>query len=166
MNQLTTPFIEKMDKDLPWNEYPRPSMVRDSFLCLNGRWDFAISDTGTPAEYTEKILVPFPPESMLSEIGRSTEYKNLYYRRSFSLPEGFLPEHHRLILHFGAVDQIADVYVNGEKVAHHEGGYLPFSADITDKLKEKNELRVRVRDTLDPKYPYGKQTTVNSNITS
>ena len=158
MNQLTTPFIEKMDRDLPWNEYPRPSMVRDSFLCLNGRWDFAISDTGTPEEYKEKILVPFPPESMLSEIGRSTEYKNLYYRRYFRLPEGFLPEGYRLILHFGAVDQIADVYVNGEKVTHHEGGYLPFYADVTDKLREENELRVRVRDTLDLKYPYGKQT--------
>ena len=158
MIQLTTPFIDKMDKELPWNEYPRPSMVRESFLCLNGQWDFQISDTGTPDEYTEKILVPFPPESLLSGINRSTEYKNLYYRRIFTLPEGFLPEGYRAILHFGAVDQIADVYVNGEKVAHHEGGYLPFSADITDKLCEVNELRVRVRDTLDLKFPYGKQT--------
>ena len=158
MAALQTPFIEKMDKNIPWNEYPRPSMVRDSFLCLNGEWDFAISDTGTPAEYSEKILVPFCPESQLSGIGRSTEYKNLYYRRSFTLPEGFLPEGYRLILHFGAVDQIADVYLNGEKVAHHEGGYLPFSADITDKIKEENELRVRARDTLDLKFPYGKQT--------
>ena len=158
MAALQTPFIEKMDKSIPWNEYPRPSMVRDSFLCLNGEWDFAISDTGTPAEYSEKILVPFCPESQLSGIGRSTEYKNLYYRRSFTLPEGFLPEGYRLILHLGAVDQVADVYLNGEKVAHHEGGYLPFSADITDKLKDENELRVRARDTLDPKFPYGKQT--------
>ena len=158
MAALQTPFIEIMDKKIPWNEYPRPSMVRDSFLCLNGEWDFAISDTGTPAEYSEKILFPFCPESQLSGIGRSTEYKNLYYRRSFTLPEGFLPEGYRLILHFGAVDQIADVYLNGEKVAHHEGGYLPFSADITDKIKEENELRVRVRDTLDLKFPYGKQT--------
>ena len=158
MAALQTPFIEKMDKNIPWNEYPRPSMVRDSFLCLNGEWDFAISDTGTPAEYNEKILVPFCPESQLSGIGRSTEYKNLYYRRSFTLPEGFLPEGYRLILHLGAVDQIADVYLNGEKVAHHEGGYLPFSADITDKIKEENELRVRARDTLDLKFPYGKQT--------
>ena len=158
MAALQTPFIEKMDKNIPWNEYPRPSMVRDSFLCLNGEWDFAISDTGTPAEYSEKILVPFCPESQLSGIGRSTEYKNLYYRRSFTLPEGFLPEGYRLILHLGAVDQIADVYLNGEKVAHHEGGYLPFSADITDKIKEENELRVRARDTLDLKFPYGKQT--------
>ena len=158
MIQLTTPFIDKMDKELPWNEYPRPSMVRDSFLCLNGEWDFQISDTGTPEEYTEKILVPFPPESLLSGINRSTEYKNLYYKRSFTLPEGFKPEGYRVILHFGAVDQIADVYLNGEKVAHHEGGYLPFSADITDKLSEVNELRVRARDTLDLKFPYGKQT--------
>ena len=158
MVALQTPFIEKMDKSIPWNEYPRPSMVRDSFLCLNGEWDFAISDTGTPAEYSEKILVPFCPESQLSGIGRSTEYKNLYYRRSFTLPEGFLPEGYRLILHLGAVDQVADVYLNGEKVAHHEGGYLPFSADITHKLRGENELRVRARDTLDPKFPYGKQT--------
>ncbi len=158
MIHLTTPFIENMNRELPWNEYPRPSMMRDSFLCLNGQWDFQISDEGAPIEYSEKILVPFPPESMLSGIGRSTEYKDLYYRRFFTLPEGFLPEGYRLILHFGAVDQIADVYLNGENVIHHEGGYLPFHVDVTDKLCDTNELCVKVKDTLDLKFPYGKQT--------
>ena len=158
MIQLTTPFIEGMNREIPWNEYPRPSMVRDSFLCLNGQWDFHISNDDKPEDFGEKILVPFPPESMLSGIGRSTEYKNLHYRRYFTLPEGFLPEGYRAILHFGAVDQIADVYINGENVVHHEGGYLPFSVDITDYLKEKNELYVHVVDTLDLKFPYGKQT--------
>ena len=158
MIQLTTPFIEGMNRELPWNEYPRPSMVRDSFLCLNGQWDFHISNDDKPEDFGEKILVPFPPESMISGIGRSTEYKNLHYRRYFTLPEGFLPEGYRAILHFGAVDQIADVYINGENVVHHEGGYLPFFADITDQLKEENELYVHVVDTLDLKFPYGKQT--------
>ena len=147
-----------MDRVTPWNEYPRPSMVRDSFLCLNGHWDFALTDGEAPENYPERILVPFPPESMLSEIGRSTEYRTLFYRRFFSLPEGFAGEGQRVILHFGAVDQIADVYLNGKEIAHHEGGYLPFSIDITKLLGDTNELIVKATDTLDPKYPYGKQT--------
>ena len=158
MSQLKTAFIENMDRVTPWNEYPRPSMVRDSFLCLNGHWDFALTDGEEPENYPEKILVPFPPESMLSEIGRSTEYRTLFYRRFFSLPEGFAGEGQRVILHFGAVDQIADVYLNGKEIAHHEGGYLPFSIDITELLGDTNELIVKATDTLDLKYPYGKQT--------
>ena len=65
---LTTPYAENMDRQVPWNYYPRPSLKRDSFLCLNGEWDFAITDGGEPKDYTEKILVPFPPESSLSGI--------------------------------------------------------------------------------------------------
>ncbi len=158
MPQLKTAFMENMDRATPWKEYPRPSMVRDSFLCLNGHWDFALTDGDAPKNYPEKILVPFPPESLLSEIGRGTEYRTLFYRRFFSLPEGFAGEGQRVILHFGAVDQIADVYLNGKEIAHHEGGYLPFSIDVTELLSDTNELIVKATDTLDPKYPYGKQT--------
>ncbi len=158
MPQLTTVFIDSMDKVTPWNEYPRPSLVRDSFFCLNGHWDFALTDGDAPANYPEKILVPFPPESYLSEIGRSTEYRTVFYRRFFSLPKDFSKEGDRVILHFGAVDQIADVYLNGKEIAHHEGGYLPFSIDVTELLCDSNELVLKATDTLDPKYPYGKQT--------
>ncbi len=157
--QLLTDFAKDMDTALPWNEYPRPSMVRDSFLCLNGEWDFALTDGDEPEAYTEKILVPFPPESYLSGFNRSTEYKTMYYRRTFSLPSDFAEEGDRVLLHFGAVDQVADVFVNGHHVMHHEGGYLPFYADVAPYLCEgENLLVVRAEDTLDKKYPYGKQT--------
>nr|MBE6545102.1 glycoside hydrolase family 2 [Oscillospiraceae bacterium] len=155
---LTTEYSREMDKETPWNEYPRPSMVRGSFLCLNGKWDFTITEGESNPEYKEKILVPFPPESLLSGIEREIpEGSLMHYRRTFTLPEGFKSD--RIILHFGAVDTICDVYINGARVAHHEGGYLPFSADVTDRLTEgENELYVKVKDNLDPKYPYGKQT--------
>ena len=156
---LTTEFIANMNKEIPWNEYPRPSMVRDSFLCLNGSWDFCVDENNPTADkFNEKILVPFPPESLLSGIERNIPESGLmHYKRHFSIPEGF--NKGRIILHFGAVDTICDVYVNGQKVAHNEGGYLPFSADISDFVNNgENELYVLVKDTLDLNYPYGKQT--------
>ena len=156
---LTTPYVEKMDKNTPWNEYPRPSMVRGSFLCLNGTWDFGIAKKGCAPEYTDKILVPFPPESLLSGYEKRIPKKHLlHYRRTFTLPDDFIKE--RVILHFGAVDAVCDVYLNGTSVAHHEGGYLPFSADITDVLArgEENVLTLQITDDISPKYPYGKQT--------
>ena len=89
---LITPYFEKMDKQMPWNEYPRPSMVRDSFICLNGSWDFAITKEESAEELGEKILVPFPPESPLSGIKREVpEDYYMHYKRSFSIPEGFMP---------------------------------------------------------------------------
>ena len=85
-NKLITPYAEKMDKTIPWNEYPRPSMVRDSFLCLNGEWDFALSSDESVSSYQEKILVPFPPESALSGIERQPKAgEYLHYRRNFIL---------------------------------------------------------------------------------
>lgn len=155
---LKTKYIDEMDKVTPWNEYPRPSMVRDSFFCLNGKWDYAVAEDGAEPEYKEKILVPFPPESMLSGIQREIPNGHLmHYRRSFTLPKGF--NKGKIILHFGAVDTIADVYLNGKELGTHEGGYLPFSFDITDLLTGgENELYVRVKDELDLNYPYGKQT--------
>jgi hypothetical protein len=156
---LITDFAEKMDKNLPWNEYPRPSMVRDSFLCLNGLWDFAICKSGQAIEYKEKILVPFPPESLLSGLEKEIPKGSLmHYRRSFSIPDGF--NKGRIILHFGAVDTICTVFLNEKQVAYHEGGYLPFSVDITDFLKDgENLLHLCVKDDLDINYPYGKQVS-------
>ena len=113
-NILTTAYAEKMNKSNPWNEYPRPLLKRDSFYSLNGEWDFCTTCEDTP-KYEEKILVPFPPESSLSGIERThADGEYLYYRKKFELPEGFIRD--KVILHFGAVDQACEVFVNGEKV--------------------------------------------------
>ena len=142
---------------MSWNVYPRPQMKRDSFVSLCGEWDFAVCQKGSePSEYNAKILVPYPPQSSLSgfegEIGREDV---LFYRRRFAVPT--LEEEDRLLLHFGAVDNHAEIYISGNKVFEHAGGYLPFSVDITECIAEQNELVVKVIDTLDHDYPYGKQ---------
>lgn len=154
---LKTEYFDRVDRSMPWSEYPRPSMVRESYLCLNGYWDFCISDENLPTEYSEKILVPYPPESLLSGIERQIpENKFIFYRRKFDLPKGFLKD--RFILHFGAVDTVSEVYFNGRSVIKHEGGYLPFSADCTELLKETdNEITVKVKGDLTRVYPYGKK---------
>lgn len=157
MSSLTTEFSKNMDKSTPFGDYPRPRLVRDSYICLNGEWDFAYSRE-EPREYTEKILVPFPPESALSGIERGHEDGiKLYYRRTFTLPDGFVKK--SVILHFGAVDQLASVYINGVPVGENEGGYIPFSFDITSALvRGENEIKVVATDDLDTDLPYGKQT--------
>ncbi|MBQ4612225.1 MAG: glycoside hydrolase family 2 [Clostridia bacterium] len=143
---------------VPWDEYPRPQLRRDSFVCLNGWWDFAVTDSDTPpCDYPERIRVPFSPESLLSGVHRvPPEDARLYYRRDFALPTDF--NRGRVLLHVGAADQIATVWVNGVEVAAHEGGYMPFFADITDVLQAENTIVVCVVDYLeDHVLPYGKQ---------
>ena len=158
---LYTPEGERLAKEpmaVPWNEYPRPSMRRESFLCLNGEWDFEVRDgIRLPEAYSEHILVPFVPQSVLSRIGRDIPSGAcLCYRKVFSLPEDFCTG--RVLLHFGAVDQIARVYLNGSSLGEHRGGYDGFSFDITDKLSERNTLEVLVTDELSCGIlPYGKQ---------
>lgn len=153
---LTTVYSEKMDAKCPFSDYPRPMLKRDSYICLNGKWDFAYSEN-QPEKYEEKILVPFPPESAISGIERRhKDNEKLFYKRCFTLPAGFVK--HRVILHFGAVDQICEVFLNGKSVGVHEGGYIPFSFDITPFLHDgENELLVIATDALSLKYPYGKQ---------
>ena len=148
---LYTPEGENLP-DIPWNVYPRPQMRRDSFFCLNGEWDISINEGNW-----EKIIVPFPPESLLSGICRRVGVDpKLYYRKKFSLPDGF--SRGRVLLHFGAVDQIARVTLNGCELGEHSGGYTPFSFDVTDVIREENTLEVFVRDELHTKVlPYGKQ---------
>jgi len=138
----------------PWNVYPRPQMRRESWLNLNGQWEFA---AGEPEFSGETILVPFCPESRLSGIGEHfPEGTPLWYRRKVVLPENF--NRGRVLLHVGAADQRAEVFVNGKKLAAHEGGYEAFTVDITEALQEENEITVCCRDDLrDQSYPYGKQ---------
>ena len=157
LTHLTTDYSDKMSQELPWSDYPRPSMVRDSYFCLNGKWDFAIAKDGEEPVFDREILVPFCPESTLSGLAcEIPENHIMHYKRIFSLPDGFKKA--RTLLHFGAVDTVCEVILNGTVLGSHEGGYLPFSFDITDALKEENELYVKVRDDLDPAYTYGKQT--------
>ena len=138
-------FIE--EKQMPWQEYPRPQMRRNKYCLLNGTWKCNGSD----------ILVPFAPQATLSGYGKKVDDK-LVYEKTFVIPKDFDKE--KILLHFGAVDQIATVWVNGEKMGTHEGGYLPFSYDITKVVKREgeNQLKVEVTDTLSQDYPYGKQT--------
>ena len=136
--------------NLPLAEYPRPQLRRDSYLCLNGTWDYAVRPEPTlPDTYDGKITVPYPPEAPASGVGRVTgkdEY--LIYRRKVSLPDGFFRG--RLLLQFGAVDQCCRVLLNGVDVGGHEGGYTPFTVDLTDAWQEgENEIAVVVSDDAD-----------------
>lgn len=143
----------------PWGVYPRPQLRRDSFLNLNGYWEFAASSGDDfPEQYGEEIQVPFPPQSLLSGIHREIpEEQRLFYRRSFRLPEGF--HRGRVILHVGAVDQIAAVWLNGVYLGEHVGGYESFSFDVTKTLRAENILVIRVVDQMSHLVlPYGKQS--------
>ncbi len=132
--------------------YPRPLLKRDSFYSLCGKWKLNDQD----------IEIPFPPESELS--GYKGDTGMMEYVKEFVLPEGFHSKGNKLILHFGAVDQTCDVYLNESFLLHHEGGYLPFCCDISDMIKEHNVLRVSATDRLDYFYPYGKQSKKPSGM--
>lgn len=163
---LYTRWGKNLDQDHVLQEYPRPQFRRDSYLNLNGLWSYAIvKEEECPDRLDGEILVPFSPESPLSGVGCQLlpdEY--LFYRRSFTLPEGF--NRGRVLLHFDAVDQEAWVTVNGQPVGMHVGGYLPFSFDITDALRDgENILTVRVRDVSDVMYyARGKQKLQRGGI--
>ena len=137
--------LEKSDENV-WKEYPRPQMKRAHWMSLNGMWKLDGED----------IRVPFPPQSQLSNYGKKVK-DTFTYEKKFTLLENMKGE--RILLHFGAVDQIAEVILNGKPVGSHEGGYLEFSYDVTDCIKRvgENVLQVKVTDKLDLDYPYGKQ---------
>ena len=156
MEKLTTLQGENLEGQ-PWTVYPRPQMVRESYVNLNGHWDFAVTaDKKRPENYDRQILVPFCAESALS--GIEEHFKDghyLWYRRSFVRPEG--PG--RVLLHIGAADQILKCYVNQKEVGFHIGGYTSMTFDITDALRDENILELRILDDLRmPTLPYGKQT--------
>ena len=162
---MKTIWGDKLDRSHVLEEYPRPQMKRESYLNLNGMWDYAITETENPPEkYDGEILVPFSPESELSGVSRTLlPSQTLWYRRTISLPESF--NRGRVLLHFGAVDQQATVFINGIELCSHVGGYTPFSIDITSNLKEENTIVVKVRDCSDSSYhSRGKQKTARGGI--
>ena len=164
---LMTPWGEHLDENCILTEYPRPQMRRDSYLNLNGRWEYAITDSDElPRHWDGTILVPFSPESALSGVGRSLQPgQTLWYRREVIVPQGFIPADGRLLLHFGAVDQEAAVYWNGRLLGRHMGGYNAFTLDATDALGPRNSLVVRVHDDTDASFhSRGKQKTRRGGI--
>jgi len=158
-------ILHNTPNEQPWQVYPRPQMKRDSWLNLNGYWDFAVAEKDrVPQEFTQTIRVPFCSESQLSgvEVHFPDGYY-LFYRKRLTLPEGFIRG--RVLLHIGAADQIADVFVNGKPMGHHEGGYDAFCFDITDSLQEENEIVIRCQDDLNNQsFPYGKQTLARGGM--
>ncbi len=162
---MKTVWGDKLDPKHILEEYPRPQMKRESYLNLNGAWDYAITDTNEqPEKYEGEILVPFSPESELSYVNRTVlPSQTLWYHRVLRLPDGF--NRGRVLLHFGAVDQEATVFVNGAELYSHVGGYTPFSVDITAVLREENTIVVKVRDFSDSSYySRGKQKTERGGI--
>ncbi|MBQ7636555.1 MAG: hypothetical protein IJS80_04520 [Lachnospiraceae bacterium] len=139
-------FVDPSEAPVTWTEYPRPQMRRNDWINLNGVWKLN----------TDTIYVPFPPQSSLG-CHKGTVSNVLFYSRTFHIPAEW--EGERILLHFGAVDQTCEVYVNNRHIGSHEGGYLPFTFDITDSLNFlfENTVEVRVLDLLSKKYPYGKQ---------
>ena len=164
---MLTPWGEALDREHPLPEYPRPQLRRNSYLNLNGIWEYAITKTAEkPAAMQGEIVVPFSPETPLSGVGhilQPDEY--LWYRRSVTLPEGFF-RGGRLLLHFGAVDQCCTVWVNGRKAGSHTGGYLPFALDVTELIEgDAFTLELRVTDPTDTgSLSRGKQRLKNTGI--
>jgi beta-galactosidase/beta-glucuronidase len=159
--RIATPWAAQVNPQAALPEYPRPQMVRESWLNLNGLWDYAIRPEGTSEvqSFDGQILVPFAVESSLSGVGKTVGKANvLVYRRSVTLPSGF--RNKKVLLHFGAVDWKCEVRVNGKVVGSHTGGYDPFTFDITSALKRSGaqEIVVHVWDpTDDGPQPRGKQ---------
>ena len=159
-DRIMTEWAGQVDPANVLPEYPRPQLVRENWQNLNGLWDYAITaKDAQPEAYEGKILVPFAAESALSGVGRSvTENDALWYSREFRVPRQWKGK--RVMLNFGAVDWHSEVYVDGQLVGEHKGGYDPFSFDITDYLvkgKDHN-LTVRVYDQTNLWYqPCGKQ---------
>ena len=141
------------ENKIPLSEYPRPQFKRDSYICLNGYWEYAIKkEDKIPSKFDGQILVPFSPEVEKSGVIKTVlpdDY--LFYRLNVELPKKFIKD--KVILHFGAVDQIAEVFVNGQFVMKHIGGFLPFKMDIRPYLEDnKAAIIVRVRDTTNSSY--------------
>ncbi|MDC2735154.1 glycoside hydrolase family 2 protein [Bacteroides ovatus] len=159
-DKIKTSWGEQLDPKNVLPEYPRPIMERNDWKNLNGLWKYAITPKGTPAPaaYQGDILVPFAVESSLSGVGKMiNEKEELWYQRTFDVPSAWRGK--QILLHFGAVDWKAEVWVNDVKVGEHTGGFTPFYFDITSVLnKGNNDLVVKVWDPSDRgEQPRGKQ---------
>ena len=168
-DKITTPWSEQVDASkTPLPEYPRPQMVRENWLNLNGLWDYAIQPKANarPSSFEGKILVPFAVESALSGVGKMVGKDNkLWYRRTFMTPAAFRRKN--VLLHFGAVDWQCEIFVNGKTAGNHQGGYDPFSLDITPFLNRSGaqEIVVSVWDpSSDGPQPRGKQVNEPHSI--
>ncbi|MFT3949262.1 MAG: glycoside hydrolase family 2 TIM barrel-domain containing protein [Agriterribacter sp.] len=161
--KISTEWSAKVDAANPLPEYPRPQLTRKSWINLNGLWQYSIlpkqAADNQPTLFDGNILVPFAVESSLSGVGKTVGKDSiLWYKRTIEIPSGFRKGN--VLLHFGAVDWDSEVYVNGTKVGSHQGGYDPFTFDITGALKKgtKQEIAVRVWDPSDDgPQPRGKQ---------
>ncbi|WP_197322258.1 glycoside hydrolase family 2 protein [Saccharomonospora sp. NB11] len=138
---MSTPWTYQVNSDNAHPEHPRPHLTRPSWRSLNGLWDYVSRDASGEVHRGERILVPYPPESLLSGIGRRDE--QMWYRRTFDVPPEWRDG--RVLLHFGAVDQIATVWVNHQLLIRHEGGFTSFTVDVTDVLRPDAEQEVLVR---------------------
>ncbi|MBQ9119818.1 MAG: hypothetical protein IJY09_07175 [Lachnospiraceae bacterium] len=147
---LTEAGAQVLAGKVSWQSYPRPQLKRDNYRILSDNWKLG----------GVRIRVPFPPQARLSDYAENSGIKaeavgeELCYTCEFTVKERKAA---RMLLHFGAVDQIAKVWLNGQCLGRHEGGYLPFTFDVTEYVANENHLEVRVTDTLSHDYPYGKQ---------
>jgi len=161
-DKIKSPWAENIDATNPLPEYPRPQLVREHWQNLNGLWDYAIVAGklgAAPGKYEGKLLVPYAVESALSGVGKTVgKDSSLWYRQTVTIDKEIRKQ--RVLLHFGAVDWQCEVYVNGRKAGSHEGGYDPFSFDITPYLVKgaQQEIVVGVWDpTNEGPQPNGKQ---------
>ena len=150
----------RVKSEQPLSEYPRPQFQRDSYICLNGNWEFAIKkESDIPTAFDGIILVPYSPEVEKSGVNRVVMPDDyLFYHLYYEIPEDFIKD--KVILHFGAVDQICEVFINGYFVTKHVGGFLPFSCDIKPYLNaNKADIILRIQDTTNTSYhSSGKQS--------
>ncbi len=164
MEKLFTRWGKNLNREMPLCEYPRPQMQRDSYICLNGIWDYAIYPIKSEFEgYQGDIVVPFSPECVLSGVEKDvTPSDMLYYRKKFT----FKKTNDRVLLHFGAVDYKCELAVNGKVLGTHTGGYYPFEVDITKVIKDgENEITLKVTDPSETSsQASGKQTSKRGNI--
>jgi hypothetical protein len=164
-----TRWAREVSPDRPvLSKYPRPQMVRRAWQNLNGPWDYAITakEAAEAGAYQGKILVPFPPQAVLSQVNRAVgEDQGLWYHRTFEVPRAWAGQ--RVLLHFGAVNWQSRVTVNGKLVAAHTGGYDEFTCDITDALRAAGpqDLIVWAWNPVEGGQPHGKQSLRPAGIT-
>jgi len=166
-DHIKTKWADQVKPDNVLSEYPRPIMERPDWKNLNGLWEYRISPKGSkmPTEFDGNILVPFAVESSLSGVGKKVgASKELWYQTNFVVPKNWKGK--EVLLHFGAVDWKADIWLNDIKIGDHSGGYTPFTLNITPFLNGASQkLTVKVWDpTSDGPQPRGKQVTKPDGI--